>query len=62
MPLQAMLLKLKVKDEQLQMSTFIHLMKERNNRIDGLGRNNSGIAIGDTISVKKLKQLRLKKL
>ena len=31
-------------------------------RIDGLGRNNSGIAIGDTIKVKKIKAAAAEKI
>ena len=31
-------------------------------RIDGLGRNNSGIAIGDTISVRKIKAVAAEKV
>ena len=31
-------------------------------RIDGLGRNNSGIAIGDTISVRKIKAVPAEKI
>ena len=59
-----MSLRLKEKEGQLQSAFhYIHQMKER--ELSGLmvlGRNNSGIAIGDTISVRKIKAVAAEKV